>query len=277
LIKEQYALLPALVNQAAANGFSVEPYLRADNYCWVGHSLGCKYIALIEAFGKLPKDADKLKLFINDLLSNIPGESELYDSQVKEAVGTQLIALINDTQKDAKLSRDCVERSMKSLVGSHAHPEQNDTYIYNDLFIKDQSSILLAPVISDTSSAIPKPFTGLARWLDSKGWGVQPTPKVTQKLIRESKLFNLLILGRFTHDSIAKDTIDWFDMAFQKPPEDAQLIAVGSHYRPLGVKVADFVVNSLSDRPLISTEVQRNEALEDKIKEKLQALLEAVR
>jgi hypothetical protein len=166
---------------------------------------------------------------------------------------------------------------MKTVVGCYPHPEQNDKYIYNDLFIRDQLSILLAPVTSDTSSAIPPPFTGLARWLDSKGWGVQPTPKVTQKLIRESQLFNLLILGRFTHDKIAKDTIDWFDTAFQKPPKDARLTAAGSHYRPLGVKVADFVVNSLSDRPLVSTEAQRNEALEDKIQEKLQALLEAVR
>ncbi len=61
---------------------------------------------------------------------------------------------------------------------------------FNSVFIKGQVSILLAPAIADTGSAIRPQF--LADIIDHFGWGVKPTVEETQNLIKDSGLFNIM-------------------------------------------------------------------------------------
>jgi len=48
LLEEQNELQNLLVEKAKAAGYDGKFYLENSNYFWVGHSLGCKYIALLE-------------------------------------------------------------------------------------------------------------------------------------------------------------------------------------------------------------------------------------
>jgi len=48
LLDEQQRLRQSLPALAARQGYEAAPYLADANYQWLGHSLGCKYIALLE-------------------------------------------------------------------------------------------------------------------------------------------------------------------------------------------------------------------------------------
>ncbi len=48
LLEEQRRLRAYLPELAARDGYGAEVYDQADRYAWLGHSLGCKYIALLE-------------------------------------------------------------------------------------------------------------------------------------------------------------------------------------------------------------------------------------
>jgi hypothetical protein len=142
--------------------------------------------------------------------------------------------------------------------------------IYDDLFIVDQKSILLAPVASDTSSAVrPK---ALAKLIDRLGWGVQPTSAVTKSLIKKADLFNLLVLAKFMSDKLAHDTIDWFYKTLDKPKAPDRNPYPGGHLRPLGFTLGHYVINPWFDFPLITSKSARNQALEDRLDHELQKL-----
>ena len=58
LVREQTALLQAIDAEAQRLGYEAEIYQQDPcseqrNYCWVGHSLGTKYIALLELLSDL--------------------------------------------------------------------------------------------------------------------------------------------------------------------------------------------------------------------------------
>jgi hypothetical protein len=145
LLQEQAALRQILAEQTG-NLFYQDP----ANYVWVGHSLGCKYIALLE------------------LLS-----SSQWSSQATV----------------------CLPRN--------ALPEVSTL---NQKGILNQPSLLIAPDISNTASAIP--IRSLARGLDRLGWGVLPTREQTQCLIEQSNLFNLTALISFAQDDLAGNPDD---------------------------------------------------------------------
>ena len=42
-------------------GYEYETYLDDSNFSWIGHSIGCKYIALLEAFSALPQTRDEIR------------------------------------------------------------------------------------------------------------------------------------------------------------------------------------------------------------------------
>jgi hypothetical protein len=48
LLEEQYALRDELVKRAKKAGYPYELYQKSSSYFWIGHSLGCKYIGLLE-------------------------------------------------------------------------------------------------------------------------------------------------------------------------------------------------------------------------------------
>lgn len=230
LIREQYEILPELVRIANNKGYEYEAYLDDKNFSWIGHSLGCKYISLLEGFSALPPEPQEREELIRNVLARTENESQI------QSVIADLNILINELTRKIgevrKLIHDYVGQDVKIA----------------SIFIKGQVSILLAPNISDTSSAIRPQF--LANLIDALNWGVKPTPEETYSLIKESGLFNLMGLIYFNSDNIAKATWEWFIDTFKKPPQDFRITLKGKHLRPLGIRAGNNVIN-LFNAPVI--------------------------
>ncbi|MDZ7953690.1 DUF1350 family protein [Nostoc sp. DedQUE09] len=256
LMREQYEILPELVKMASVAGYDYEAYLDDKNFFWIGHSLGCKYISLLEGFTALSPDAQDREQFIRNLLSNTSNDSEI----------ASVIADINILFDELTRKRDEVEKLICTYVGRKIK--------INSVFIKGQVSILLAPAIADTGSAIRPQF--LADIIDNLGWGVKPTVEETQYLIKDSELFNIMGLVCFKSDDIAKSTCEWFTNILQKPPQDFRNTVAGGHLRPLGIQLAKYVVN-LFDKPLIESVQERNKAFEHNVIQLLEELKEKSR
>ena len=234
LIREQYEILPELVRMASEEGYDYEAYLDDQNFSWIGHSLGCKYICLLEAFTALPNQPQDREQLIRNLLSKTSDEPQI------QSVIADISILIDD------LTRKVVE--VRKLI----HVYVNRDVKIASIFIKGQRSILLAPDISGTASAIRPQF--LANLLDDIGWGVKPTPEETYELIKESDLFNLLGLICFKSDNIAKSTCEWFINTLKKPPGDFMKTIEGGHLRPLGIRLGNHVFNLFDRLPIESVE-----------------------
>lgn len=226
LIREQYEILPELVRMAILEGYDYEAYLDEQNFSWIGHSLGCKYISLLEGFSALPKEPQYREKFIRKVLCNTSRPPN--ESQIKSTV-SDINSIISE------LEQKIVE--VDTLIYNYVKQHIKIT----NVFIKGQLSILLAPDISDTASAIKPRF--LANFIDCIGWGVKPNPEVTYSLIRESNLFNLLGLICFKSDEIAKPTCKWFINTLEKPSNDFRKILDGGHLRPLGIQLANHILN----------------------------------
>lgn len=218
LLKEQDALRKEIAAIAQHLNYEHELYQDKTNYYWVGHSLGCKYIALLE------------------LLS-----SENWQDILCHCVEAKQIEEIK--QAIADLSTDSVS-------------------------IKGQPSLLLAPNISNTESAIPVRF--LAQLLDKFKLGVLPTRAQTQCLIEQSELFNLTGLISFDHDTIAgnitekqplaENDVLWLLSQFKQRryPLLHQELS-GKHLEPVGVQIGTWILDfnpfdkfakPIDDRPL---------------------------
>ncbi|MBD2034945.1 DUF1350 family protein [Leptolyngbya sp. FACHB-321] len=199
LLDEQQRLQPEIIALAARSGYETDIYQHPENYTWIGHSLGCKYIALLE------------------LLSDDQWQANL-----------QVCTPSRQTQVQ--------RQQISDRLGSRSA-------------IRDQRSLLLAPDISDTESAIPiKP---LAKLLDRLGLGVLPDRQQTLCLIDRSRLFNLTSLISFDHDTIA-GSINGQDEATSdvlwlvKHLERQHLIQAelaGKHLEPIGVRIGQWIVD----------------------------------
>ncbi len=259
LLREQYLLIPELVSMAVAEGADPSIYLSAQNYIWLGHSIGCKYIALLEAADQLPSSEPALREVLEKLFNTEPVDH--FSSKQREQIIHQIQYFLAGLRDESQQSRRRVLQQLRvrgeELDGLE---NQHDGSVYADLFIRDQTSVLLAPVNSNTSDAIkPK---ALADWVDSLGWGVKPSPELTRKLITLSRLFNLLVLATFGSDNIAKETVEWFTRVLKKPPKPWWEIFAGGHFRPLGFTVGGWVVNPVKDRCPIESAQRRDQALE---------------
>lgn len=181
-------------------------YQNKANYFWLGHSVGCKYITLLE------------------FLSS-PNWRQIIESCAKNQAYEQ-IETIPDT---ADLKNGA---------------------------ILSQPSLLIAPDISNTESAIPVP--AIARLLDRIGLGVQPTREQTQCFVERSALFNLTALISFEQDAIAGSITDEFKSEKIQKNSDvlwllrqlktrqfpvANVELQGKHLEPLGIKVGKYVVD----------------------------------
>lgn len=204
LLKEQSILQQAIADAARKLGYDDSIYADASKYSWVGHSLGCKYIALLEF---------------------------LSDSDWREKL------------RQCADSREVeqVERAFESI-----NPDKSS--------ILNQPSLLIAPDISDTESAIPIP--ALARLLDQLGLGAIPTRKQTQCFIKLSELFNLTAMNSFSQDTVAgsltdsskspenqaKSDVLWF---FQQLHERGLINQElpGKHLEPVGIRVGNYIVD----------------------------------
>ncbi|MEH2243412.1 DUF1350 family protein [Nostoc sp.] len=251
LMREQYEILPELVRMANVAGYDYEAYLDDKNFSWIGHSLGCKYISLLEGFTALPSKPQDRKQFIRSLLSNTSDESQI------ESVIADVNILFDDlTRKTAEV---------KKLIYTYVHRNIK----IKSVFIKGQVSILLAPDISDTASAIRPQF--LADIIDNLGWGVKPTPEETKNLIKDSGLFNIMGLVCFKSDNIAKLTCKWFSKILKKPPQEFLKSLEGGHLKPLGIQLGKYVIN-LFDKPLIESVQERNRGFDHYVIQLLEEL-----
>ncbi|MHC0066342.1 DUF1350 family protein [Nostoc sp. UIC 10890] len=253
LMREQYEILPELVKMASVAEYDYEAYLDDKNFSWIGHSLGCKYISLLEGFTALPPNPQDREQFIRNLLSHTADESQI----------KSVVADINNLFEE--LTRKTAE--VKNLIYSYVHKDIK----FNSVFIKGQVSILLAPAIADTGSAIRPQF--LADIIDNLGWGVKPTVEETQNLIKDSGLFNIMGLVCFKSDNIAKSTCEWFTNILQKPPQYFRKSFVGGHLRPLGIQLGNYVIN-LFNKPLIESVQERNRGFEHSVIQLLEKLKE---
>ncbi|NJM46502.1 MAG: DUF1350 family protein [Alkalinema sp. RU_4_3] len=178
-----------------------EIYADKSKYAWIGHSLGCKYIALLEF-----------------------------------------------------LSTQTVQQSpeVTALIAAAGLEEVS---------IFDQPSLLLAPDISDTESAIP--VKAIAQFIDQITvfgipLGAHPKRQETQEFIQRSNLFNLTALISFQADTVAgslgdryKDTktransdVLWFFEYFNTkafPILHQEL--PGKHLEPVGLRFGQNIVD----------------------------------
>ncbi|MGF2037552.1 MAG: DUF1350 family protein [Nostoc sp. CmiVER01] len=251
LMREQYEILPELVRMASVEGYDYEAYLDDKNFSWIGHSLGCKYISLLEGFTALPTEPQDREKFIRNLLSYTSDESEI------ESVIADINILFEELKQ--KIVED------RKLIYSYVNREIK----INSVFIKGQTSVLLAPAIADTGSAIRPQF--LANLIDNLGWGVKPTVEETHNLIKDSGLFNIMGLVCFQSDNIAKVTCEWFNNILKKPPQEFLQSVKGGHLKPLGIQLGKFVIN-LFDRPLIESVQERNRGFESHVIQLLEEL-----
>jgi Protein of unknown function (DUF1350) len=201
LLKEQEVLRKEL-STITGKGF----YQNKANYFWLGHSLGCKYIALLEF---------------------LSGEhwKQIAESCIEKQAYQQIEAILDSAGLESSS-------------------------------ILSQPSLLVAPDISNTESAIP--IKAIAHFLDRVGFGVLPTRKQTQCFIEGSQLFNLTALISFDKDTIAGSVMDqnkskqiqensdvlWlFQQLKTREFPILHIELHGKHLEPLGVKISKYIVD----------------------------------
>lgn len=201
LLQEQQVLRQSLI-ELTGNPL----YQATANYCWIGHSLGCKYIALLEL-----------------------------------------------------LSGEAWPQHAAICLPQFADPAWTTRAALKQVSILNQPTLLIAPDISDTESAIPIPV--VARWLDRFRLGVAPTRSQTQCLIERSALFNLTALISFADDRVAGSATDADQAANQNPETQADNDVLwlvrqldkrqatllhqalpGRHLAPLGIKIGTMIL-----------------------------------
>ncbi len=270
LIIEQYDIMPELVRRAIFAGYDYEIYLNDKNFSWIGHSIGCKYISLLEALSVLP-EVKELRKFIEAIVNSTanPKDSQLKIDRRIDRILTGLQILINDLE----LKRKEAKQLIKSYIKKEANYQQLEGKIeITSIFIKNQPSLLLAPVNTGLESAVPKPFTNI---FISLGINVNPTPEETYVLIEKANLFDLLGLNSFKTDKLALSTCQWFKNHLKKPPQELQKQLNGGHLRPLGIKLGNLAINfpDLKDNiPLIEPIEKRNKEFEFYVSELFQKL-----
>lgn len=250
LIREQYEILPELVRMAKLADYDYKVYLDNKNFAWIGHSLGCKYVSLLEGFSALPEDREEREAMLRGIMAKTRNEAQI------QRVIADIETLIQDL--DRKI------QEVEKLIWMYVHEQVQ----IPDRFIKGQVSVLLAPAISDTGSAVrPK---ALADLVDRLGLGVKPTPEETHNLIKDSYLFNRLGLVQFESDKIAAETCDWFTHSLGKPPEEFRRMLYGGHLRPLGIRQGNTVVNI--EAPFIESTQKRYDHFDCQVIELLEGL-----
>lgn len=216
LLEEQSVLRQKLIETAKHLGYQADVYQEKTNYFWVGHSLGCKYITLLEVLGDLK--------------------------------------VIEECVKDSEEQYQQIADRIRSIGNSITN-------------IKGQPSLLIAPDISDTESAIPIRF--LANFIDKIGLGVLPTRKQTKCFIEFSELFKLTALISFDEDKIAGSEADNYKDESRQENSDVLFLIEqlelrylelryenslihcpvlrqelkGKHLEPLGIKIGNYIVD----------------------------------
>ena len=204
LVREQAELRQEIAAEAKKLGYEYKIYEETPislnpNHFWLAHSVGCKYIALLELLTELENRE------IQEFLGNCVGSNQ----------AQQLINTLRNVDLE-------------------------------DISLKNQPSILLAPVIAGIESAIP--VAALAELIKKLGLDVQPNVKETRCLIKKSSLFGLTSAIAFSKDKIAsnpqldqdgepKGTVEWLKK--QLPNIKFAELKNRQHLAPLGFHFGD--------------------------------------
>ncbi|MGI0492926.1 DUF1350 family protein [Alkalinema pantanalense CENA528] len=224
LLEEHYAVRLGIIEKLAEltedlsdtpdsnsdRAYDYRPYLAASNYCWIGHSLGCKYIALLE----LLNDGSEKVLQNMATIADAKTETQMIRYRLQH-MAQRLNQRLEQLPACAQLSIEAIP------IG-----------------ITDQASLLLAPVIQDLNAAIPLPL--LQRAFQTVGLQVLPTVEQTYQLIDRSQSFNLTRLITFDADKLAIATRD---RLLQKQPNGLFQTLKGKHLEPVGLQLGNAVVD----------------------------------
>lgn len=206
LVQDQVTLRQALINEAMHYGYGHEAYQQdpeddASNYIWLGHSLGCKYIALIELLTDLEKQIEK--------------QGCVQSQAVSSFLGT---CIPPQEQRNLQLALAYTDLSSISISG--------------------HQSILMAPAIEGIEGAIPflrmPQLSSVKKLLNNIGIKVEPSQCETFCQILQSQLFTLTRLIYFDEDTrIADPTVSWLQQNLGKQLVQEKKLS-GRHLAPLG-------------------------------------------
>jgi hypothetical protein len=158
---------------------SLNIYLNQSNYFWLGHSLGCKYISLLE------------------ILSNDP--QNLVNNLEQCGITKKQFPLITRAVTNLELERKKSDRLINIILANY----QVDYQFSSKRLIIDQPSIFLAPEIYGTEEINKKSRSAIPLF------GLFPDGKTTKCLINSSQnFFGLTALIAFSYDNISKDDIE---------------------------------------------------------------------
>jgi len=269
LMEEQYRIIPEIIRIAKFAGYEYKVYFQQRNFSWIGHSLGCKYIALLEALSSIfsmekIRSVKKLQIANEELLASSPADDKKWIDQILSKAEIKWISPeeINDLiQEVKKTANQSLKLTRFYLQDENTDSFENDNFVFYNWFIKDQASILLAPAITSTDAAIQPKF--LADFIDGLGLGVKPTREQTFELIKKNNLFTLMGLVAFDSDNIARLTVEEL-ATLKKPSAEYRENLPGGHLKPLGIRLYNCVLN-IFDKPWLESVQARNAALEQHI------------
>ena len=213
LLDEHYAIRVAMIEAAIAKGYDPTVYLNAANYGWMGHGVGCRYVALLEI---LSSPMEVLANYFQELGPD-PGKKNQQLQQIRQGLSTL----------GESLRR--VETRIQQLTG-----EMMD---YSQPSIRHEASLLIAPVMTDLVDAIP---IKSLRLLVNQLIGVYPTVEQTHQLIEHSQQFHLTGLIQFARDRIAADTCQ---RLMQEQPHIRRRLLRGSHLEPVGIRIGQCIID----------------------------------
>jgi hypothetical protein len=219
LLHEEYAIRAELIAHILeyTDRKCLDVYLNQSNYFWLGHSLGCKYISILE------------------ILSN--DSQNLVNNLEQCGITKKQFPIIESKIAHLELERKNSVCQINTLLANN----QVDYQFSSKRLIIDQPSIFLAPEIYGTEeinkesrSAIP--FFGLF-----------PDGKTTKCLINSSKnFFGLTALISFSYDNISKDDLEALDAELSSRSQNfiyksfkgcdlklSRLSSLFSHLKPL--------------------------------------------
>jgi hypothetical protein len=238
-LREQYVLRQEIIKKVINLKYDPQIYLEDKNYHWFGHSLGCKYILLLEllsGFEESNIDGLTWEEIWQQIKPNLPKSD---DKEVKK-IARQL-ENIKDKVKNIFDEWLKIKKEIEKLVEHGVD--------LRGLFIRNEPSLLIAPDISDTDSAIP--IRQVADLLDRLGWGARPTKKQTQLLIENSPLFSLMAILSFGKDMIAGNQqnstgdsdVAWLVKTLIERLKEAIELENTYHLEPHGQQVGKYVVD----------------------------------
>ena len=220
LLEEHYRVRQAILNsllQESNRSSDYAFYSNAAHYTWVGHSLGCKYVILLE--------------ILND------GWEKFSDQAAEVGLEKAQLDTIQSHLMQVAQVRDRLNEKMQNADHFGGSIDSEQPSIYN------QSAILIAPVIADLAAAIP--LRSLQQGCELMGLKIVPTVEQTYNLIAHSQSFNLLQVLQFQQDCVAKSTCDRLLPSLKSPMSKAIATAaiVGKHLEPVGLKIGPYVAD----------------------------------